>query len=788
MSEGLAAGVNEMREMREALRGTLRSALGDRPMPAADGGAARQTACWKALSDAGLFDVLLPRHMGGLGLRLADVVGLFEEAGRLLLPGPYLPTVVGSLALARLPRVAGLGDAPIAYVDARSSSPAGGVTANLSCGGNATLSGVAQNLVMGPVGNALVAATSADGEDVLCRVAIGESAVVREIASVDITRRFADVHLHQVPAEVVMRGGEATSLIRHLDDVTAVLACAEAVGGSAKVLQDCVAYAKVRFQFGVPIGSFQAIKHHFSDLFVALEIARCVTHSAAIAVGEREDSSPLPAAAALCVADAAVDVATGCLQTYGGIGYTWEHDVHLFLRRALAAPALWLHRDAARRRLEAILVAGPRPANAALKATCAAWTQATFSTGTDLRAYFAAQPSDEIADAVRAWLEHVAETQELPLPPPSDQGASEDETRQLDRWLALIGDAGLATPTWPVATFGIGADEERARLVSRALQTYHLAPSTSDFVALNVVGPTILRYGAPRQIERFVGPLVRREERWCQLFSEPGAGSDLAGLSTRAINVDGGWRLDGTKVWSSYASRADFGLALARTDPSVPKHAGISVFVVPMDQEGVQTRPIRQLTGETGFDEVRLDGARVPADGLLGEVGAGWSVASGALNSERSGIGAGHSDTWNDTALALAWLARDTGAWERAEVRGELTQLYARELAVIATTSDRPNECVGPPHAAVRKLAISNFRQDATAYAMGLQDRAGCFWPSGNGVPAWTMRYLQTRRLTIAGGTSEVLRNVLSERVLGLPKDSHSRIGNTIPWSELPRG
>jgi alkylation response protein AidB-like acyl-CoA dehydrogenase len=360
-------------------------------------------------------------------------------------------------------------------------------------------------------------------------------------------------------------------------------------------------------------------------------------------------------------------------------------------------------------------------------------------------------------------------------------------------------DAGLAWVHFPPGLGGIGAPRSEQALVNAELAAAG-APDNDPRrigIGLGMAAPTILRYGTEQQKHRFLRPLWTGEEVWCQLFSEPGAGSDLAALATRAVRDGEDWVVDGQKVWTSIAHAARWAILLARTDPDVPKHRGISYFVCDMTDPGVEVRPLRQLTGEAEFNEVFLTGVRIPDAHRIGAVGEGWQVAQTTLNNERVAIGGQATPREG----GLIGVVADT--WRaRPELRThELHQRLLKgwlDAEVIRLTGERLRQQLTSgqpgPEGAAMKLAFARLTQELSGLEVELLGEQGL------GYDDWTMtrpevvdftgreagyRYLRAKGNSIEGGSSEILRNVIAERVLGLPAEP--RTDKDLPWKELPR-
>jgi alkylation response protein AidB-like acyl-CoA dehydrogenase len=354
-------------------------------------------------------------------------------------------------------------------------------------------------------------------------------------------------------------------------------------------------------------------------------------------------------------------------------------------------------------------------------------------------------------------------------------------------------DAGLAWVYFPPGLGGLGV-EAGAQGLADAIVAEAGGPNPFDLnpMGYGMAAPTLLTHGSSALHQRLLRPLYTCEEIWCQLFSEPGAGSDLAGLATRAVRDGDGWRVTGQKVWTSKAHEARWALLLARTDPDVPKHRGLTYFVLDMRDPGVEVRPLRQLTGDAEFNEVWLRDAYLDDAWRLGEVGAGWRVAMTTLMNERDAIGGGSTARGTGSigdALTL-WRAqpRDDPA-----LRDRLVTLFARADALRLTgmrhAAGRGDAPAGPM-GSLGKLAGAELNQDVYDFCVDLLGMAGTRHPGYDADPAHhealTWKLLRARANTIEGGTAEVLRGVLAERVLGLPGDI--RADKDRPWREVPRG
>jgi alkylation response protein AidB-like acyl-CoA dehydrogenase len=545
----------------------------------------------------------------------------------------------------------------------------------------------------------------------------------QELASVDPTRRVAAVTLDaaRVPADRRLAGLDAA----RVRDVVATLAAAEAVGLAQWCVDTAAEHARSRVQFGRPIGQFQGVKHRCADMQCRVELARAAAWDAARAVDD--EAAPLAAASAISLAlEAAYANAKDCIQVLGGIGFTWEHDAHLYLKRSIALRAL-LGPESAWRVRGADLARGGMRRRLAL------------DLGAD-------------ADALRAEVQDFLAT-------------VQDLDRNAQR--RAVAAAGYLVPTWP-KPWGRDAKAVEQLVIDEEFRRARV-PRPGIMVGTWAL-PPIMVYGSREQQERWVPPTLNGEITWCQLFSEPGAGSDLASLTTRATKVEGGWLINGQKVWTSMAHLAHWGILLARSDPDRPKHDGISCFMVDMrNTTGIEVRPLRELTGESMFNEVFFDDAFIPDDCLVGEAGDGWRAARTTLANERVFMGSGLT-LGRGIEQILRALPDAPDAVLLDEVGGLVVTAHGLAclgfrltLAALAGADPSGSE------ASVRKLLGVLQDQHVQEVGLAMLGPAGAV-AEGDG-EAWSRGLLFNRNLTIAGGTSEIQRNIIGERVLGLPRD-----------------
>ncbi len=691
-----------------------------------------------SLGAQGLLGLHLPEHCGGQGYGLPELAIAVEQLGRALVPGGFLPTVLASALLAAA-GVDGGGKLLAALADGSRSaavSLAPGLTASRDTGGGLIVDGVSSPVAGAALADVLILPVQAPDGEAWAAIDAGDLEVT-PAGSLDLSRPAAQVRAAgvRVPAGRVLAGltrGDVTSL-------AAALCAAEAAGLADWAVATAAEHARTRYQFGRPIGQFQAVKHRCARMLALAEEAAAAAWGAARAfapAGPRADRDFAAAAAAVVALDAAVQCTHECIQVLGGMGYTWEHDAHLYYRRALSLRALLGPSDWWARRAARLALGG-----------------ASRAAGVDLPAR-----AEPLRAEIRGALSAIAER------PAADRAAA-------------LAAGGWVMPHLP-RPWGQEASPLEQLVIAEELKRAGLRPP-SLLIGAWVV-PALAGHGSAAQQERFLPPTLRGEITWCQLFSEPGAGSDLAGLTTRAERVDGdgeaggGWRLTGQKIWTSLAKEADWAICVARTDPASRRHAGISYFLVDMHSPGVTVRPLREMTGDALFNEVVLDGVLVPDELVVGEVGHGWRVARSTLANERVSLSA--SWTFGCGTDELLDALRGPDEETRRDRLGEAGRLvsegHAIDLLGLRVTLKRLSGTEPGATGSVRKLVGMRHAQEVAELCWSLQGAAGAL--TGNepgGGPDWGRSVLLTRALTIGGGTADIQLNIIGERLLGLPRD-----------------
>ncbi|MGE2723690.1 acyl-CoA dehydrogenase [Mycolicibacterium pulveris] len=698
-------------------------------------------AWWDELTANGFHAVHLPERYGGQGGELLDAGCVLEAAGKAALAGPLLPTVTaGAAALLADP-------SPSAQTLLRQL--ADGTPAALILPHHATfrarpaddgwLVSGASEVIAGicSAGVALVGARTDDGQTLWVAVDTAAPSVsIEPVAGTDLLTDLGVLRLDDHPvATAATLDGIDTGRAEYV--AVALAACVAA--GIAQWCVDAVTeHLRTREQFGTLIGTFQALQHNAAMLLVNSELASAAAWDAVRAVREPLEQHRMAAAgAALMAVLPCPGLVLDTLTMFGAIGFTWEHDLHVYWRRATSLAASIGARSGWARQLGEATVLGER--NFAVHLG-------------DAEAEFRAQVAQTL-DAAAAQRNDG----------PGKQGDYEHFATGAQR--TLIAEAGLIAPQWP-QPWGIDATPLQQLIIDEEFNRRPALVRPSLGIAEWIL-PSLIRAGSAELQHRLIPPTLRGELAWCQLFSEPGAGSDLAALSTRATKVDGGWRITGHKIWTSSAHRADYGALLARTDPDARKHRGLGYFIVDMRSAGIEVQPIRQASGETEFNEVFLNDVFVPDEMLLGEPTGGWALAIATMAEERSAI-SGYVQF--DRAAPLRRLATPHHPM-RDDLLRELGELDAythaiKALGVRETIRLLDGQTAGAA-SSVAKIAMNELLRRTFATTLGSTGRLAMVAQSD---PPVAQPYLRIPAELIGGGTREIQLNIVAQMILGLPR------------------
>ena len=688
---------------------------------------------WRAAADQGLQGVHLAESVGGQGFGILELAVVLAEFGYGAVPGPFVPSAIASALISA--------HDPDAKVLADLASGAAIAAYALDAGLTATRQGDAL-VIRGEV-RAVPAAAEASLLVLPVAIDSGEEWVVlradrleiEPVASVDPLRPIAHVRANAI--EVADDVALSNLSVVAAKALISTLLSAEAVGVARWATDTASDYAKIREQFGRPIGQFQAVKHKCAEMIADTERATAAVWDAARAVDEARENNwdtqgsavEFAAAVAATLAPAAAQRCTqDCIQVHGGIGFTWEHDTNVYYRRAL------------------VLAAGfGRRSEYPQRVVDTATTTGMRTLDIDLD-----PDTEKLREEIR---EEVAAL----------KGIAREERN------TAIAEGGWVLPYLPTP-WGRDAGPVEQIIIAQEFNSGRVRRPPIGIAAWIV--PSIVAFGTDEQKQRFLPPTFRGEMIWCQLFSEPGAGSDLAGLTTKATKVDGGWRITGQKIWTTAAQFSQWGALLARTDPSAPKHNGITYFLLDMKSEGVEVKPLRELTGGAMFNTVFIDDVFVPDELVLGEVNRGWEVSRNTLTAERVSIG-------NSEAPFLASLdqfvefVRDGQFDQIGQNRaGQLiAEGHAAKVLNMRSTLLTLAGGDAMPSAAISKLLSMRTGQGYAEFGLSSFGSDGAIGGPEQLPGKWAEYVLASRATTIYGGTSEVQLNIIAERLLGLPRD-----------------
>lgn len=694
---------------------------------------------WESFVGNGFHAVHLPEQLGGQGGALMDGACVLEAAAKALLPGPLLPTVTaGAIALLAdpAPSTESLLRQLAAGAPAAVILPGNGEFGARPSGQGWVVSGASDVTAGVCSAQVVLVAAGTPDDDVVWLVIDPEngSAATEPENGTDIVTDVGRLRLTEYGAAEVLTGIDAGR--------AECLAAALIASTTAGIIQWCVeavtAHLRIREQFGKVIGTFQALQHSAAMLLVNTELATAAAWDAVRAADESLDQHRIAAAGAAVLAiSPAPDLVLDALTMFGAIGFTWEHDVHLYWRRAIS--------------LAASIGPANRWARRLGRLTCTQQRDMSVNLG-DADAEFRAQ----VAQTLDAALE-------LENDQPGRQGDYEDFKTGPQR--NLIAEAGLIAPHWPTP-WGLDAGPLRQLIIDDEFAKRPALVRPSLGIAEWIL-PSVLK-AAPKDLQdKLIPPTQRGQIAWCQLFSEPGAGSDLAALATRATKVDGGWMINGHKIWTSVAHRADFGALLARTDPAASKHCGIGYFILDMRSPGIEIQPIKTATGEAHFNEVFLTDVFIPDDMLLGDPVGGWNLAIATMAEERSAI-SGYVKF--DRAAALRRLASEPGP-DREDALRAIGELDAytnaiKALGVRETIRLLDGQPSGPA-SSIAKVAMNVLLRRTFEATLQLTGRLAMVADSD---PAIVEPYLHLPAELIGGGTREIQLNIIAQMILGLPR------------------
>lgn len=692
---------------------------------------------WKAAAEQGLTGLHLAEAVGGQGFGTLELAIVLAEFGYGAVPGAFVPSAIASALIAagdpEAQVLTGLASGDVIATYALESA----LTATRH-GSGYVIRGEARSVISAAQASVLVlpvAGLETGHSGTGWVVLDADQLEIEPITSVDPLRPVAHVRANAVEiADDRVLGTLSESAARAL--ITTLLS-AECVGVARWATDEASAYAKIREQFGRPIGQFQAIKHKCAEMMADTERATAAVWDAARAIDEALEKG-------FDSADAAVEFAAGvaatlapaaaqhcaqeCIQVHGGIGFTWEHDTNVYYRRALALNAAFgRHADYSQQVVDTATTTGMRRMNLDLD-----------------------PDTEKLREEIR---DEVAALKALPR----------------DERTTAIAEGGWVQPHLP-RPWGRAASPIEQIIIAQEFSEGRVKRPQMGIAAWLI--PSIVAFGTDEQKQRFLPPTFRGEMIWCQLFSEPGAGSDLASLTTKATKVDGGWRITGQKIWTTAAQFSQWGALLARTDPNAPKHNGITYFLLDMNSDGVEVKPLRELTGNAMFNTVFIDDVFVPDELVLGEVNRGWEVSRNTLTAERVSIGSSEPGFLANLDGFVEFI-RDGHFDQIGQNRaGQLiAEGHAAKLMNMRSTLLTLAGGDAMPSAAISKLLSMRTGQGYAEFAVSSFGIDGAIGDNKQVQGKWVEYLLGSRATTIYGGTSEVQLNIIAERLLGLPRD-----------------
>jgi alkylation response protein AidB-like acyl-CoA dehydrogenase len=697
---------------------------------------------WEEFTAHGFHAVHLPESAGGQGGTLGDLACVIETAAAALLPGPVLSTAAaGAVAASADDSAASLLAELTAGATAVVVLPEDSDVRAIRQKDGWRLSGSSAS-ILGLVAAQciLLAAHSEDGAPwflLHADRAGGAGFTIEQQHGTDLCTDVGVLTLddHLVAADSELSG---ISIERARCIVVALTACASA-GTARRGAEAATEYIRNREQFGKPVGAFQALQHKAAVLLVNAELAAAAAWDAVRACDESVEQHRLAAgSAALMAVAVGPDLVLDALTMFGAMGYTWEHDIHLYWRRAIALAASLGPTTRWSREVGELALTMKRSTAVHLG---------------DVEAEFRASVAKTLDRALTLSNDHPSDDYRAP-------GLAFGEQRD------LLAEAGLVAPLLP-PPWGVDASAVQQVIINEEFDKRRALSKPSLGIAEWIL-PTILDSGTDSQRERFAWPMLRGVQRWCQLFSEPGAGSDLASLRTRAVKVDGGWVINGHKIWTSMADRARYGALLARTDPDARKHRGISYFLIDMASPGINIEPIKQASGHFDFNEVFFTDVFVPDDMLVGKPGSGWDLAVATMAVERTAIG---NYVNIDRSAALRYVAAIEGPDQDAAMRalGDVEAYTTAIKAMVLRETLRLVEGQSPgPTSSIAKYAMVMLLRRASTATLGLTGRIAMLEESD---PAVIRPYLDIPSELIGGGTPEIQLTIIASMILGLPRN-----------------
>jgi alkylation response protein AidB-like acyl-CoA dehydrogenase len=732
-------------------------------------------AAWKQMAEQGWLGILVPEEFGGQGLGFAEMAVVVEELARTLSPEPVVASSVLSASLliasdnaalkkTLLTKIAS-GESIVGAAVAGRFSDAIGVTAKAS-GAEAVLNGIAYHVY--PTLSAtdfIVAAKGAGGVALYHVPANAAGLAIKDELRADGT--FAGtLTLKDVKAVSIAGGEKANVALRRATDAATIMSCAELLGGMQQVLEITLGYMRTRVQFGKPIGSYQALQHRTVDLWIQKELS---LGALADAVRTLDNPQATPDQVSMAASraksrlgDAAHTIGREAIKLHGAIGFTDEYDVGLYLRRAMALNA-WLGNPSEHRRRYGRLLqeTGGQAAEKRESVPFSAVFLQDDKADVDWNSF----SDEEFRAGVFAWFDKN-------YPHDMRHMGRRGSAQEMSGWMKVIARKGWIAPAWPVKWGGMGLSP--AKQIIYIEERERVGVMRDPDMGIVMFGPMLMRWGTEEQKQKYLPRIVANEDIWCQGYSEPNAGSDLAGLQTTAVLDGDHYVINGSKIWTSSGHWADHMFLLARTDKDAKKQEGITFFVLDMKTPGLTVRPIMNIGGHEEFAQEFLENVRVPKANVVGEVNKGWTVAKSLLGFER--LNSGSPRPARAALMAVEKVAKATGAWDDAEFQAKYVRVHL-DVADLSTAYQRFADLMSlgdnpGPELSQLKIVVASATQLASELLMetagGEGANLGYADIEGDAVNL-TGSFFHHFGAMIASGTNDIQRNIIAKRVLNLP-------------------
>lgn len=739
-------------------------------------------AVWSQMAEQGWLGIIVPEAHGGQGLGFGEMAVVAEELARTLSPEPVVASSVlaASLLIAGdnealkrqlLPKLAAgeiiVGAALAGRVPGLSS--AGTTVEAKSVGADVVLTGAVRHVYPAfSASDFIVAAKSADGV-ALYHVPANASGLsikdeLRADGTLAGTLTFKDVKVGA--AALVAKGDKAEAAIRRASDAATIMSCAELFACMNQALDITLEYMRTRVQFGKPIGSFQALQHRTVDLWIQKELS-----IGALADAIRTLDDPKATAEQISMAasraksrcgEAAHTIGRETVKLHGAIGFTDEYDVGLFLRRAMALNA-WLGNPSEhRRRFGKLLVKSGGSADEKKESVP---FPAVFLQDDKADVDWNSFSDEEFRAGVFAWFDKN-------YPKELRHTGRRGSAAEMNGWMKTISRKGWIAPAWPVKWGGMGLSP--AKQIIYIEERERVGVMRNPDMGIVMFGPTLMRWGSEEQKQKYLPRIVANEDIWCQGYSEPNAGSDLAGLQTTAVLDGDHYVINGSKIWTTSGHWADHMFLLARTDKDAKKQEGITFFVLDMKTPGLTVRPIENIGGHAEFAQEFFENVRIPKENVIGEVNKGWTVAKSLLGFER--LNSGSPRHASAGLMEVEKLARANGVWDDAEFQAKYVRVYLdvadltssyQRFADLMSLGDNPG-----PELSQLKIIVAGASQLVTELLMEVAGGAGANqgFETVDGEDINLLGPFFTHfGSMIASGTNDIQRNIIAKRVLNLP-------------------